>query len=705
MGDGTGFGGVGSTSELAPEKEESRESSDDVAIKDDAECNMCVGEASEPGRDGSSGSGALKPVGSAAGGTFTNSGISEDATALSSGAQSEPRAKGWDGDNYYDGTSSVFTGFVVDDHEGSTQRYWVEAGTLWRDGLKRACEGYWFYSLSTGRVLRGVYSDGNLVYLADNDGRLAGGEDGGWVVSDNYGQGLQRYYIDGNEHSAVLGYSSEGWAHYTTSEGYVFRGVRKVGDLVYLADNEGVLAGGEAGGWVVSDDYGQGLQRYYIDSNEHAAKVGYSCDGWAHYTTESGYVLRGSLTKGALVYLANNDGLLAGGASGGWVVSSAYGQGLQRYWIDPAEHAAKLGYSADGWDHYTTSAGYVLRGVWDSGAGRVFLADNDGKLPSATGWWVTSQYSGGLQRYYIDSATHAAVSGFFTVDDERYFGRASAGYVLRGATAFADHVLLADNDGKMVKAAGWLVSSLYGQGLQRYFIEELSSFKQYFGAKTGWFVVSDKDYYGKSEGYVSRSEAIKRSGSWYVTDNDGVATKFTGSKLGWQNPSWVYQVSCYTVTLPSYASGYHTYVTESRIAVDASRSDCIETFIGRAYDYLGTPYKWNYSSWPGDGVDCVGLVYQCAYACGMDMGEFNPYDHYATGSSGWHSHDANNLWNYGSVPHYGLGSRERGDVISWEGHVAIYLGDDTIIEANTGGVKISSLWAYGTPRGVMRFFN
>lgn len=100
----------------------------------------------------------------------------------------------------------------------------------------------------------------------------------------------------------------------------------------------------------------------------------------------------------------------------------------------------------------------------------------------------------------------------------------------------------------------------------------------------------------------------------------------------------------------------------------------------------------------------MGLVYQCAYAVGMDMGEFNPYDHYATGSNGWHSHDANNLWNYGAVAHVGLGDRMRGDVISWEGHVAIYLGGDQIIEANSGGVKISSLWAYGTPRGAMRFF-
>ncbi|MGO4861295.1 C40 family peptidase [Atopobiaceae bacterium Sow4_H2] len=83
------------------------------------------------------------------------------------------------------------------------------------------------------------------------------------------------------------------------------------------------------------------------------------------------------------------------------------------------------------------------------------------------------------------------------------------------------------------------------------------------------------------------------------------------------------------------------------------------------------------------GVDCVGLVFQCAYACGMDLGEFNPYDHYATGANGWHNHDAMNLWNYGKIKKVSLGSRKRGDLIFWKGHVAVYLGNDQIIEAPT----------------------
>ena len=174
-------------------------------------------------------------------------------------------------------------------------------------------------------------------------------------------------------------------------------------------------------------------------------------------------------------------------------------------------------------------------------------------------------------------------------------------------------------------------------------------------------------------------------------------------KVGYQNPAGYYQVSSRSVTLPDYASGYFTYVTPSQIAPDATREDCINAFIDRAYDYIGTAYRWNYSMEPGVGVDCIGLVYQCLYATGMDLGEFNPYDHYATGADGWHSHDANNMWDYGDVLHLPLSMRQRGDVISWEGHVAIYLGNDMIIDAY-GPVDVHSMWSRGVPRGVLRFY-
>ena len=83
-----------------------------------------------------------------------------------------------------------------------------------------------------------------------------------------------------------------------------------------------------------------------------------------------------------LVYLADNDGRLA---SPGWHVTSAYGGGLQRYWVDASAHAAVPGYSADGWAHYTLpETGCVARNTTVSVGGKSYYADNDGFLSEIT---------------------------------------------------------------------------------------------------------------------------------------------------------------------------------------------------------------------------------------------------------------------------------------------------------------------------------
>lgn len=204
-----------------------------------------------------------------------------------------------------------------------------------------------------------------------------------------------------------------------------------------------------------------------------------------------------------------------------------------------------------------------------------------------------------------------------------------------------------------------------------------------------------------------------RNGVWSTFSTDDLITATaTDGKVGYQNPSGFYQVSSYNVRIPS-ASWPFNYATPSGITIDATRSQCIETFIACARSYLGTPYVWDYACAPGVGVDCVGLVMQCCYAVGMDLSssnyywDFNPYNHFYSGASGWHSHDANNLWNSPYAAHVGIGQRQRGDVISWAGHVAVYLGNDQIIEATGNKVRVASIWSSGalsSPRGCIRLF-
>ena len=176
------------------------------------------------------------------------------------------------------------------------------------------------------------------------------------------------------------------------------------------------------------------------------------------------------------------------------------------------------------------------------------------------------------------------------------------------------------------------------------------------------------------------------------------------SKIGYQNPSQFFQVSQNSVTLPQAA--YYTpycFVTPSRISIDATREQCIEAFIARAYEYLGSPYVWNYSLAPGVGVDCSGLVMQCCYATGMNLDTYNPYHHWY---DPWHSHDANNMSADSRFMHVNFKDRQRGDLIFSPGHVSIYIGDDTIIEAYSPreGVRMASVYSSTPITAVARPF-
>ncbi len=209
--------------------------------------------------------------------------------------------------------------------------------------------------------------------------------------------------------------------------------------------------------------------------------------------------------------------------------------------------------------------------------------------------------------------------------------------------------------------------------------------------KTGWFQDGDYWYYCDGSGAMAHNEWI---GSWWVNGSGAWDPSLPASgKTGWQNPSNYYQVSSYGVRFPGAGHGY--YVTVPTIRADATREQCISAFLARARNYLGTPYRWNYSDAPGVGVDCIGLVYQCAYATGMDLGEFNPYNHWITGPHGWHSHDANNFWSYGKIQKIAFECRAPGDLIFWPGHVAIYIGNDQVIEAVPGHVRQASIRASG----------
>ena len=174
------------------------------------------------------------------------------------------------------------------------------------------------------------------------------------------------------------------------------------------------------------------------------------------------------------------------------------------------------------------------------------------------------------------------------------------------------------------------------------------------------------------------------------------------AKIGYQNPANYPQVSSLTVKLPSYCTGEFTYVTPSRIAIDATRDDCVNAFIQRAYEYVGTRYIEPYSTAPGGAVDCSGFVLQCLYATGMDMGVYNPYNHRWLA---WQTYNSMNWYNNGTFMPVSVGSMQRGDVIYYRGHIAIYLGGGRMIDSwPNQGVGVHGVYERGNPIGAARPF-
>lgn len=216
-----------------------------------------------------------------------------------------------------------------------------------------------------------------------------------------------------------------------------------------------------------------------------------------------------------------------------------------------------------------------------------------------------------------------------------------------------------------------------------------------------------------SDGSISGSSGISRAveamriklvfkgndapgSSWHAYVNQN--TQFS-AYYGYQTPGNYYKVS--TTRVYVGGSGIFAYSSPVRISSFATRQDCINAFITRALDYVGsTPYVWDYACAPGVGVDCAGLVMQALYAVGMDLGpHYTPYRHYYVPGNDHYANDMANDSRFARV--YNL---QRGDLVFMTGHVAIYLGNGRIVEAANPsiGVRVTNL--YFTPTVIRRPF-
>ena len=125
------------------------------------------------------------------------------------------------------------------------------------------------------------------------------------------------------------------------------------------------------------------------------------------------------------------------------------------------------------------------------------------------------------------------------------------------------------------------------------------------------------------------------------------------------------------------------YVSPMQIDYTSTKKECIEAMIDRAYDYLGTEYIVGASGKPGQGVDCSGLVMQAMYAAGINPLPVSVIRHSQPG----YEYESRNLYKSSKLKKVAYKDRKRGDLIFYSDsngtiiHVAIYLGNDKVIES------------------------
>lgn len=575
-------------------------------------------------------------------------------------------------------------------------------------------DGNWYFASKSGALDKGWdFISGNWYYFNNADCSMLTGIaqiDSTTYHFGNYGLSKGWSFDDDSWYWCKDGIAQTGWLlngstwYYLdpAASGAMVSGKQRIDSVDYCFAPSGAMSVGWAqadGSWYYASDSGalkSGWLRvnstwYFLDKSSCAMKTGIlQLDGSTYYLDSSGAMQVGWIYEKGWLF-ANTDGALVAGwlnQNGVWYYLS-----VDTYYMLTGEH------KIDSYFYYFDLKGAMSSDRW--------VGCSDGLLRYAGS-------SGAIDRSYfikngvvyradgVDVPVQA--SGFVTISGQTFYANASGalvrGWLFENARS---HWYFFDDQGVM--KTGWVFDSGYW-----YYLNPEGSMA------VGWKFVTNAWYYLNSDGSMAKGW-LHLGSKWYWLDSsgamatgmrviDGVRRIFwsDGScdKVGWQNPAQYPQVSSWTVKLPDYCTGYFTYVTPSRISVDATREDCVNAFIQRAYEYIGTQYIEPWSTAPGGAVDCSGFVLQCLYATGMDLGVYNPYNHRWDPSQ---TYNSMNWFNSGLFMPISTSSIQRGDVLYYRGHIAIALGGGMMIDSWPGqGVNIHPISSRGSLIGAARPF-
>jgi hypothetical protein len=136
------------------------------------------------------------------------------------------------------------------------------------------------------------------------------------------------------------------------------------------------------------------------------------------------------------------------------------------------------------------------------------------------------------------------------------------------------------------------------------------------------------------------------------------------------------------------------FTVQPRVGANATADRRVNAMIRWARAQVGRTYIWGGAG--PIGYDCSGLALQAMYAGGRVLPTVTTYQHqrrdFGTASAIFDS----------GLPRVALADRQRGDLIFYGpsgsiSHMAIYLGNDRVIEAVRPQVRASSMWGHSVP--------
>ena len=552
-------------------------------------------------------------------------------------------------------------------------------------------------------LVKGWLSTGGFWYWFDDQGIMATG-----LTSCN---GVF-YFLNPGDCSGPVGAMQTGWVF--DSANNVWRHF----------DASGAMQTG----WLLT-----GGAWYWLDRANGSMAQGVSnCDGAYYHFDASGAMTTGWSLDGDAWFLSNASGELLSGwqhVGGAW------------YWLDGTTFEMRMGWlDADGQKYYLDASGAMVTGVFSDGSVWYF-ADGSGMVDTVSRGW--EKYSQGWRYFNEDSSI---VVGWTTIDGKPYY--------------FGDQAIMATGWEKI--DASWYffdASGVNARDVWAYLGGAWYHFDEDGVMQTAWFKDGNTWYYANGSGtmlmgwqflggawfYLGANGAMVSSdwsyinGAWYYFDENGYML------TGWldlgteENHQWYYLKASGAMQTgwahisDSWGSRYYYFgadglMTKSQAQPDRLRPDLvsegwyisplladsnntreerIEAMISTAYEYLGNTYKPCYSQAPGGYVDCSGLAMQGLYAAGFDPAPVSPKRH----SDPAYEYESRNMWNL-DIPRVSYADRQRGDLIYYDNgygkiiHIAIYLGNDQVIEAWPPQVTVWPVvnWAHPHVYGVQRPF-